>query len=43
MNLCGKCKHKLGMNYSGEKVRCCKRGTKRPRARKCKEFEEAKA
>ena len=32
MNLCETCAYYLGLNYSGEKVRCKKRGTKRARA-----------
>ena len=32
--LCEYCKHYLGMTYRG-KVRCIKRGTKRPRTLKC--------
>ena len=38
MNLCETCKNYQGMNYSGDKVRCVKRGTKHPRAWKCVQF-----
>ena len=40
MNLCETCAYYLGLNYSGEKVRCKKRGTKRARAWKCLHYKE---
>ena len=38
--LCETCQNYLGLNYSGEKVRCKTRGTKRPRMWKCKGFKK---
>lgn len=39
MTLCDECRHKKAVTMAG-KVICVKRGTKHPRARKCKRFDK---
>lgn len=40
---CETCKNYQGMTYSGKKVRCKTRGTKRPRTKKCVGYDEKEA